>query len=91
MPAMTCVAVRGQLVGSVLSFYRVGSRNQLRFIKLGSMCLFLISHLAGPATRHFKITCVAQIVFLLNAAETLKIEMFGSSIFFMCSAGNNCP
>lgn len=49
-----------------------------------------MSHFAGTATGHFKITYVGHIMFL-NAAETSIMEMFGSSACFMYPAADNCP
>lgn len=86
----TCVEVRGTACGSQLAF----STMQVPGINSGPSSLaanaFLyLSHLAGTATGHFKITYVGHIMFL-STAETSIMEMFGSSACRMYPAADNC-
>lgn len=44
-----CVQVRDSLWEAVLSSHYMGSEDGAQVVKLGGMCLFLWSHLAGPS------------------------------------------
>lgn len=70
----TCIEIRGQFVGvSFLLSQNVGHRDQTQVIRLGSKCLYLLSHLS-PFTK----LILSQITFHPQELKAIVLSLFSS-------------